>query len=146
MGLWGGCQPALFIKQSTRPCLATTASTNRSISSVRETSQRIKRASPRPSWFTSCASLTPLSSVREQKTTRDPAETKARTQPSPIPLLPPVMITTLSVYSISSWLCLGTTCTLRELQLIEEAIDRFEIQHDDSPWPYAKASLNCFST
>ena len=146
MGLWGGCQPALFIKQSIRPCLATTASTNRSISSVRETSQRIKCASAQTELVDFLCELNTVLLVREQKTTRDPAETKARTQPSPIPLLPPVIITTLSVYSILIAGCgFWSTSGPRELQLIKEAILRLEMQHDDSPWSYAKLSFNRFS-
>jgi hypothetical protein len=56
----------------------------------------LKYASPGPSAFTSVVSAFPPASVRAQKTIRAPAATKTRTQPSPMPLLPPVMITTLS--------------------------------------------------
>src|SRR6185369_10648723 len=98
IGLCGGCQPALLMRQSIRPYFSIVESIRFLISKVLETSQRTNVASPGPPSFNSSATDSPSCALRAQKTTFAPACTKVCAQPLPMPLLPPVMITTLYVY------------------------------------------------
>src|SRR6185369_6262522 len=70
------------------------------ISSVFDTSHLIKTASPLALALSSEARVSPSSCLRAQKMTLAPALANVRTHPSPMPLVPPVMTTTLSRYSI----------------------------------------------
>src|SRR5687768_18506530 len=96
MVLGGGCQPALLIRQSIRPYFSAVFSISPDISSGFETSHFTNQASPRSELLSSEESSSPSWEFRAQNTTREPASTKARTHPLPIPFVPPVTITTLS--------------------------------------------------
>ena len=101
MGLWGGCQPALLIRQSMRPNLLAVKSINLlDVVDLGHVGAHEQRLSPGPLRFTSASKALPSASLREQNTTFDPpSSTNTFTQPAPMPLLPPVTIGDLVLVS-----------------------------------------------